>query len=237
MKSFPLPPGRPARRPTAPALALPFTLLSIVLLSHCGEWVSLGPFVECGRPCALPEGAKCDAPRTEYNRFGECVCGEVWNCPGFVCRVDEPSCFIAQYDQNGECACTVWISEGTCGQPCKPSPEAALQNCPGNRWEYDGIGRCACGPAVCPCGQPCRIRPGEDTDCHVLHQYDENGFCVCGPVYCKAYCKDNPCCGKPCGAPCPLSDCEGAVAACTGQCNEKSQCVLPMATDCEEPPK
>lgn len=223
-------------RPHKHALSLLIAGLPLILLTHCGEWVSLGPFIECGRSCALPQGALCHLGRGEYNRFGECVCADIEDCPGYVCNAEEPTCFIAQYDQNGHCLCSVWIEPGACGQPCTPSDEAMIQGCPGDHFEYDGIGRCACGSAICPCGQPCRIRDDQQSECHVLRQYDENGICKCPPVRCKNHCSDNPCCAQMCGSICSVPDCDPKTGDCSGQCNSKNQCVA-MATDCEEPPK
>lgn len=208
-----------------------------MLLTHCGEWVSLGPFIECGRSCALDINTiECPKGRGQYNRFGQCVCAIVDDCPGYACAPDEPTCFIAQYNQHGQCACTVWIEEGACGQPCAPSGQEMIQSCPSGYFEYDGNGRCACGSAVCPCGQPCRIRNSNNSECQVLRQYDEHGICKCPPVRCNNHCMNSPCCGQMCGSSCIIPDCDPKTMDCAGQCDVNSQCVA-MAMDCEEPPK
>jgi hypothetical protein len=194
-------------------------------LPSCGDWVSLGPLVECGRRCEPPYGASCEFGIAQYNRAGECVCGKVADCRGYVCKPSppDPTCYIAQYAQDGSCECTVLVAPGTCGQPCKPEPPDEMPpGCPFNRMEYDGSGACVCAPAVCPCGHPCR--PTAPSDCYLLHQYDEDGQCVCAPVACSA-CEGNPCCHKPCGDSCSIPGCEGGAEACAGQCDKKSQCV------------
>jgi hypothetical protein len=190
------------------------------LFASCGDWVSLGPLVECGRRCQPPRGASCEHGIAQYNRAGECACGMVADCPGYVCDPSPPiaGCYIAQYAQDGACECTVWLKEGTCGQPC--APQAPIE-CPTDRYEFGGNGECGCAPAVCSCGQPCL--PKNPSDCYIIHQYGEDGLCVCAPVSCSV-CQKNPCCDKQCGETCAISGCDGDGEACVGQCDKKSQC-------------
>lgn len=202
------------------------------LFASCGTWVTLGPLVECGRKCSPPQGAGCDLGVGQYNRSGECVCGEVRDCPGFVCEPSPPLdyCFIAQISESGKCECTVPLEPEACGQPCAP---AEPTECATNRFEFNGAAECVCAPAVCPCGQPC-VPLEPSPACLILHQYNEAGLCSCAPVDCSA-CDGNPCCDKTCGEDCELPGCsEGDL--CVGQCNKENTCVIGVP-NCDPIPK
>ncbi|MCK6586399.1 MAG: hypothetical protein L6Q76_02335 [Polyangiaceae bacterium] len=205
------------------------------LFASCADWVSLGPVVECGRPCKPPRGSACEGGIAQYNRIGECACGEAANCPGYLCEPSPPLdwCFIAQFNKNGECACSVPLEPNACGQPCSPA-QASSQSpaCEAGHFEYDGAGDCVCAPAVCPCGQPCL--PFEGPTCLLLHQYNDSGHCVCAPVVCSS-CEGNPCCEKTCGEPCELPACEDGET-CMGQCDKANHCVSALP-DCDPIPK
>jgi hypothetical protein len=205
------------------------------LFASCVDWVSLGPLVECGRRCKPPRGSACEGSVAHYNRVGECICGEVTNCPGYVCEPSPPIdwCFIAQYNKKGACECSVPLEPNACGQPCSPpaKPSSPGLECDSDRFEYDGAGDCVCAPAVCPCGQPCV--PLEVSTCPLLHQYNDSGECVCDAV-CDV-CAGNPCCDKTCGEPCELSGCEEGES-CVGQCDKTNHCVSSQP-DCDPIPK
>jgi hypothetical protein len=213
------------------------------LFASCGEWIVLGPLVECGRKCRPPQGA-CELGIAQYNRIGECVCGEVADCPGYVCEPSPPIdwCYIAQFNKKGECECLVPLQTNACGQPCEPPKKTGSggSECDaGDPHQYDGRGNCVCAPAKCPCGQPC-LPPGIAT-CPILHHYNDEGHCVCAPVNCSA-CDQNPCCDKTCGEPCELSVCgesgEGGEGgeSCIGQCDKANHCVSTQP-DCDPIPK
>ncbi len=207
------------------------------LFASCGDWVRLGPLVECGKKCKPPRGAACELGIAHYNRIGDCVCGEVTNCTGYVCEPSPPIdwCFIAQWTEEGACECSVPLQPNACGQPCSPpsKPSSSGPKCETNRFEYDGAGDCVCAPAVCPCGQPCL--PLTLATCLLLHQYNDSGQCVCAPVHCST-CDGNPCCNKTCGEPCDLPVCENKDEGCVGQCDKTNHCVSSQP-DCDPIPK
>jgi hypothetical protein len=204
------------------------------LFASCVDWVSLGPLVECGRRCKPPRGSACEGSVAQYNRIGECICGEVTNCPGYVCEPSPPLdyCFIAHTIKKASASARSRSSRTPAASRARPR-EAEL---PGhrmrrNRFEYDGAGDCVCAPAVCPCGQPCV--PLEGSTCPPPPPIQR-----VRPVRLRRRLRRlrrKPLLRQTCGEPCELHGCEDGES-CVGQCDKTNHCVSSQP-DCDPIPK
>lgn len=189
--------------------------------TSCGDWVSIGPFIQCGHACEPPPGLQCGQFGAQYSRAGRCVCAEAADCTNYPCQLSHDSgCFVSGFDSTGRCVCVVPLEPGGCGQPCAPAELDPA--CPSARYEWNTAGECACAPAACPCGQVCPAPPS--SDCLILHQYNAHGDCACAPVVCPA-CADNPCCSALCGSECLIDDCDPETESCEGFCSKTNECV------------